>query len=55
METLTLIQALTEAHAILKSAQRSLASGPTAIWRKASHATDYLDAQIAAFLAPENN
>lgn len=54
MDTLTLIQALTEAFALTTKAQKELSSGPLAIWRKASHAADYLDKQIAALLAPEN-
>ena len=54
METIILIQALQDAYAILKNTQRSLASGPTAIWRKACHATDYIDNQIADILSPDN-
>jgi hypothetical protein len=53
METIDVIKALEEAIGIINRKREALAGGSQTIWRVCFHASDYLEKQIAALLAPE--
>jgi hypothetical protein len=46
------LKAYQDAYAIIRPIEGKLASGPTPIWEKLSHASAHIDKQIAAILAP---
>lgn len=53
METIDLINALTEAHRILEDSKRSLVNAPQPLFNLAWHAQEHISKQIAALLAPD--